>query len=84
VRTGRFHLAYTTSRHSHGPTVISVPSSVHYPNGYRVSARGAWITRRTADQVQLVSKPWAKEVSVALTPPPGDTTPRPQLIPCAG
>jgi len=84
VRTGRFDLAYDPSRHSRGPTVISVPGSVHYPNGYRVSATGAWITRRSPDQVQLVNKPWASKVSVTLTPPPGDTTPRPQLIPCAG
>lgn len=81
-RTGRFHLAYTTRSGSHGPTVISVPNTVHYPNGYRVSATGARVTRKAADQVQLANKPGAREVTVSLTPPPGDETARPQLMAC--
>ena len=83
-RTAVFHLTYVTSRRAHGPTVISVPRSVHFPSGYRVRATGAWVVRAGGDQVLLVDKPWAREVSVTVEPPPGDTTPRPALLPCGG
>jgi endoglycosylceramidase len=81
-RTGVFHLTYVTSRRAHGPTVISVPRAVHFPNGYRVRAAGAWVVRAGGDQVLLANKPWAREVSVTVEPPPGDATPRPVLLPC--
>jgi hypothetical protein len=31
VRTGRFHLSYVARHGTHGPTVITVPNTVHYP-----------------------------------------------------
>jgi endoglycosylceramidase len=65
VRTGRFHLSYVARHVTHGPTVITVPNTVHYPNGYRVSTSGVWVIRKAADQVQLVNKPWAHMASVS-------------------
>ena len=82
ARTGRFHLTYVTRRRSAGPTVITVPSSVHYPQGFRVSVSGGRVVRRSADQVRVANRPWARQVSVSIAPPPGDTTPRPALIAC--
>jgi endoglycosylceramidase len=83
-RTGRFHLTYVTRRGVRGPTVITVPTGVHYPNGYRVRASGAWVVRKGGDRVVLVNRPRAREVSVTVEPPPGDATARPSLIACPG
>ncbi len=83
VRKGGFHLLYATRPQSHGDTVITVPSAVHYPNGYRVSVAGARVVSKDGDSVRLRNRPRARYVAVAVTPPPGDTTPRPALLPCS-
>ena len=82
ARTGRFHLNYVTRAGTYGPTVITVPSAIHYPQGYRVSATGARVIRKTAKAVRLVNKPLAQSVGVTIRPPAGDTTARPALLPC--
>ena len=82
MRTGGFHLLYVTRRGRHGATVITVPKALHYPNGYRVSVAGARVVAKNADSVRLRNRPRARHVAVAITPPPGDTTPRPALLPC--
>jgi len=41
--TGAFHLAYRPDHSVHAPTVIFVPTQLHYPDGYCARATGARI-----------------------------------------
>ena len=41
--TGAFHLAYRPDHSVHAPTVIFVPTQLHYPGGYCARATGARI-----------------------------------------
>jgi len=51
-------------------TVIEIPAP-HYPGGYVVRARGAWVdSRRCASRLVLRTKPHAATVSVRVTPRP--------------
>jgi endoglycosylceramidase len=51
-------------------TVIEIPAP-HYPNGYMVRAKGAWVdSRRCASRLVLRTKPHAGSVSIRVTPRP--------------
>ncbi len=65
------------ARRAGATTVITVPSAVHYPAGYRVRAAGARVTSKDANGVRVRNRPHARYVAVAVEPPAGDTTPRP-------
>ena len=39
--TGVFHLAYVPDHRIHAPTLIFVPTELHYPHGYCVRTSGA-------------------------------------------
>ena len=84
VRTGRFRLIYVTRRGTHGPTVITVPGALHYPNGYRALAAGGRVVQQGGDRVVVENGPRAKVVVVMIEPPAGDDTARPALLPCTG
>ena len=84
ARTGRFRLIYVTRRGTRGPTVITVPKALHYPNGYRAQAAGGRVVEQGGDRVVVENRPGAKVVVVMVDPPAGDTTVRPSLLPCSG
>ncbi len=42
--TNVFHLAYVPDHRVHAPTVIFVPTEVHYPHGYCARSSGARVT----------------------------------------
>ena len=84
ARTGRFRLIYVTRRGIRGPTVITVPKALHYPNGYRAQAAGGRVVEQGGDRVVVENRPGAKVVVVMVDPPAGDTTVRPSLLPCSG
>ncbi|MDB5973879.1 MAG: endoglycoceramidase, partial [Nevskia sp.] len=65
--TGAFSYSYT-ARSAGGPTQIYVPLSVHYPNGYSVTASGAQVTSApNASLLTLENTAGATTVKVALT-----------------
>ena len=74
VRTGKFRLIYETRAQSRGQTVITVPSAVQYPAGYRVKAYGADVTSKDANGVRVRNRPHARYVAVTVEPAAGDTT----------
>jgi endoglycosylceramidase len=84
VRTGRFRLIYVTRRGTHGPTVITVPRALHYPNGYRALAAGGRVVQQGGDRVVVENDRRARVVVVMIEPPAGDATARPALLPCTG
>jgi len=50
------------------PTVVSMPR-LAYPDGYTVHAEGAWVVSRPcAEQLVLLARPGAREVSVSAAP----------------
>jgi hypothetical protein len=51
-----------------GATMLSIPASVHYRDGYRVRARGVRVVRRTASRVWLERRGRAREAVVRITP----------------
>ncbi|MBN1528248.1 MAG: cellulase family glycosylhydrolase [Thermoleophilaceae bacterium] len=84
VRTGRFVLVYVTRRGTRGPTVITVPRALHYPEGYRVWTAGGRVVRQGGDRVVVENRRRAGVVAVVIEPPAGDATVRPALLPCGG
>ncbi len=49
--TDVFHLAYAPNHHIHAPTVIFVPTEVHYPGGYCARVSGGRVTSATGSDV---------------------------------
>ncbi len=51
---GAFHLAYVPDHAVHAPTVIFVPTQVHYPSGYCAKASGAKVISARGSEVLLL------------------------------
>ena len=66
--SGTFHLVYLPDHAVHAPTVIFVPTQIHYPNGYcaRVSG-GSVISRPGSELLEVRNATTARSVSVNVT-----------------
>ncbi|NGY04800.1 cellulase family glycosylhydrolase [Solimonas terrae] len=65
--SGAFHYRYTP-RAAGGPTLIYIPLSTHYPNGYHVEVSGATVVSApNAGQLRLDNLAGANEVTIDLT-----------------
>jgi endoglycosylceramidase len=68
ARTGDFTLSYRSDGGT-APTVISVPTAIHYPNGYQVKLRGGGVVTSAPDAQRLtITAPAGARVSVSVTP----------------
>jgi len=66
--TGSFELAYVPNHHIHAPTVIFVPTDVHYPHGYCARVAGAYVTsRRGSDLLDVRNDRSGGRVTVTIT-----------------
>ncbi len=67
--SGAFRLAYRPKKGSKASTVLFVPTQVHYPNGYCVTASGARVVAGggTEQLVELANRPTARLVTVRVT-----------------
>ena len=64
-----FALSYRPKDDIHEPTVISIPSVMHYPNGYCATVSGGHVTSRAgAQHLDVVSDPAATTVTVSVVP----------------
>jgi endoglycosylceramidase len=67
--TGVFHLAYVPNHHIRAPTVIFVPTALHYRDGYCARTSGARVTSaRGSDQLQVQNARVGHLVTVVVTP----------------
>jgi endoglycosylceramidase len=67
--TDGFHLAYTPDHRVHAPTVIFVPTALHYPHGYCARTSGARVTSsRGSDQLLVRNAAVGHLVTVQVTP----------------
>jgi endoglycosylceramidase len=81
--TGIFHLKYTASG-STAPTVISVPTAIHYPNGYQVKIQGGGVVTSAPGAQQLtVTAPAGARISLGVAPIGKVTTAASSLPSCA-
>jgi hypothetical protein len=54
--TDQFDMAYTPNHRIHAPTLIFVPTALHYPHGYCVHTTGARVTSaRGSDLLQVAN-----------------------------
>ena len=68
ARTGIFKIRYRSGG-GPAPTVISVPTAVHYPDGYKVTVTGGGVVTSAPDaQALTVTAPSGAQVSVSVTP----------------
>lgn len=67
--SAHFTLSYKTKRSVHGATLIELPTSVHYPNGYTVELKGGKVTsRRGSAHLTVANKPAGHRVRVTVDP----------------
>jgi endoglycosylceramidase len=67
--TGVFNLSYVPNHHVHAPTVVFVPTSVHYPRGYCAQTKGGRVVSpRGNDLLEVENRATASHVTVAVTP----------------
>ena len=67
--TDVFHLAYAPNHHIHAPTVIFVPTEVHYPTGYCARVSGGRVTSATgSDLLDVQNGRRGNLVTVTVTP----------------
>ena len=65
---GTFHLVYVPDHALHAPTVIFVPTQVHYPNGYCARASGgSVISRPGSELLEVTNATTGRLVSVSVT-----------------
>ena len=65
--SGNFDLAYVPDQAIHAPTVVFVPTALHYRAGYCASVSGASITSAPgSDHLTLANLPGASEVHLSL------------------
>ena len=65
---GAFHLVYIPDHAVQAPTVVFVPTQVHYPSGYCARAVGARVISKPGSQVLLVQNAQAgRSVTVSVT-----------------
>ena len=68
ARSGIFHIRYRSDG-GPAPSVISVPTAVHYPNGYKVTVTGGGVVTSAPDaQALTIAAPSAAEVRVSVAP----------------
>jgi endoglycosylceramidase len=68
-RTDVFDLAYVPNHHVRAPTLIFVPTQVHYRHGYCARTTGAQVTSaRGSDLLQVRNDPTGTRVTVQVTP----------------
>jgi len=64
-----FDLTYVPNPAVHAPTLVFVPTQVHYPNGYCATTTGARVTSRANSQLLTVTnRPGSRLVHLAVTP----------------
>ena len=69
--SSRFHMLYVPNEKVTAPTVIFVPLSVHYPNGYRVAVIGGTVlSHPNASHLVVANDQGVSSVSVSVTPVP--------------
>jgi endoglycosylceramidase len=73
--SGVFHLAYVPNRSVHAPTVVFVPTALHYGSGYCAVVHGGRVTSRPGAE-ELTLEPLARGHRVTLTLRPGSCPPR--------
>ncbi len=67
--TAVFHLDYVPDHRIHAPTVIFVPTQIHYPHGYCARASGAMVTSAPgSDRLKVVNDRSGHRVEVVVTP----------------
>ena len=67
--TGVFHLLYVPNHRIHAPTVIFVPTEIHYRHGYCVRTSGAHqISRPGSNLLQVRNDKTGHRVTVVVTP----------------
>ena len=67
--TGVFDLAYVPNHRIHAPTLIFVPTGLHYPHGYCARTTGARVTSaRGSDLLQVANARSGQRVTVEVTP----------------
>jgi endoglycosylceramidase len=66
--TSEFHLAYVPNHHIHAPTVVFVPTELHYPHGYCARVTGARVTSAPgSDLLELQNAKSGNRVTVEVT-----------------
>ncbi|MHB1585388.1 MAG: cellulase family glycosylhydrolase, partial [Acidimicrobiales bacterium] len=66
--SGAFRLAYVPSRAATAPTVVFVPTAIHYPNGYCARVTGATVVSRTGSTLlEVRNRPGSRSVRVRVT-----------------
>ncbi len=66
--TAAFHLIYTPDQSVHAPTLIIVPTQVHYPNGYCANVTGGTVTSAPGSgTLEVANSPTATLVHVNVT-----------------
>jgi endoglycosylceramidase len=66
--SGAFHLAYVPDHAIHAPTVIFVPTQIHYPTGYCARVAGGTVVSKAGSQfLQVVNAPTGSSVRVTVT-----------------
>ncbi len=67
--TGVFAMAYVPNHRIHAPTLIFVPTELHYPHGYCARTTGARVvSARSSDLLEVDNARSGKRVSVVITP----------------
>jgi hypothetical protein len=64
-----FHLAYVPNHRIHAPTLIFVPTELHYRHGYCAETTGARVTSaRGSDLLEVQNARRGHRVTVQVTP----------------
>ncbi len=67
--TDVFDLSYTPNHHIDAPTVVFVPTALHYPQGYCAQTTGGRVvSRRGSDLLEVDTRATARQVTVTVTP----------------
>jgi endoglycosylceramidase len=67
--TGVFHLVYVPDHRVHAPTLVFVPTVLHYPDGYCARTSGAKVTSAPgSDLLQVQNARSGHRVTVVVTP----------------
>jgi endoglycosylceramidase len=67
--TDVFDLSYVPNHRVHAPTVVFVPTSVHYQRGYcALTTGGRVVSPRGSDLLEVANRARASQVTVAVTP----------------
>jgi endoglycosylceramidase len=67
--TGDFSLSYVPNHHVHAPTVVFVPTAIHYPHGYCASVSGGRVvSKRGSDLLEVQNASVGQRVVVRVSP----------------